>query len=85
MAKMYASDVAKRAAIEGVQIFGGYGYCKECPIPLDSRALPLFLFTVIDLFPYFSQDNQLLKQSPTTRRTSFPLFIPSCIQQITRR
>ncbi len=29
MAKMYASDAAMRAAIEGVQILGGYGYCKE--------------------------------------------------------
>ena len=26
MAKMYASDVAMRASIEGVQIFGGHGY-----------------------------------------------------------
>ena len=31
MAKMNASDMAMRAAIEGVQIFGGYGYCKEYP------------------------------------------------------
>ncbi|MCX7816673.1 MAG: acyl-CoA dehydrogenase family protein [Syntrophales bacterium] len=31
MAKMYASDVAMKAAIECVQIFGGYGYCKEYP------------------------------------------------------
>ncbi|HET57050.1 MAG TPA: acyl-CoA dehydrogenase, partial [Deltaproteobacteria bacterium] len=31
MAKMYASDVAMRAAVEGVQIFGGYGYCKDYP------------------------------------------------------
>jgi alkylation response protein AidB-like acyl-CoA dehydrogenase len=29
MAKMYASDVAMRAAVEGVQVLGGYGYCKE--------------------------------------------------------
>jgi alkylation response protein AidB-like acyl-CoA dehydrogenase len=29
MAKMYASDAAMRASIEGVQILGGYGYCKE--------------------------------------------------------
>jgi alkylation response protein AidB-like acyl-CoA dehydrogenase len=29
MAKMYASDSAMHAAIEGVQILGGYGYCKE--------------------------------------------------------
>ena len=29
MAKMYASDASMRAAIEGVQILGGYGYSKE--------------------------------------------------------
>ncbi len=32
MAKMFASDVVMQAAIEGVQIFGGYGYCKEYPM-----------------------------------------------------
>ena len=37
MAKMYASDVAMRAAIEGVQIFGGYGYCKEYPAERHMR------------------------------------------------
>jgi alkylation response protein AidB-like acyl-CoA dehydrogenase len=30
-AKYYASEVAVRAATEGVQIFGGYGYTKEFP------------------------------------------------------
>ena len=29
MGKMYASDAAMAAAIEGVQVLGGYGYCKE--------------------------------------------------------
>ncbi|MCD6138670.1 MAG: acyl-CoA dehydrogenase family protein [Deltaproteobacteria bacterium] len=29
MAKLYASDVTMRAAVEGVQMLGGYGYCKE--------------------------------------------------------
>jgi alkylation response protein AidB-like acyl-CoA dehydrogenase len=29
MAKMYASDATMRAAVEGVQILGGYGYCKD--------------------------------------------------------
>lgn len=29
MAKMYASDISMRAAVEGVQILGGYGYTKE--------------------------------------------------------
>ncbi|MCF8054128.1 MAG: acyl-CoA dehydrogenase family protein [Deltaproteobacteria bacterium] len=37
MAKMYASDVAMQAAIEGVQIFGGYGYCKEYPAERHMR------------------------------------------------
>ena len=37
MAKMYASDVAMRAAIEGVQIFGGYGYCREYPAERHMR------------------------------------------------
>ncbi|MFH1081531.1 MAG: acyl-CoA dehydrogenase family protein [Pseudomonadota bacterium] len=37
MAKMYASDVAMSAAIEGVQIFGGYGYCKEYPAERHMR------------------------------------------------
>ena len=29
MAKLVASDVAMAAGIEGVQVLGGYGYCKE--------------------------------------------------------
>jgi alkylation response protein AidB-like acyl-CoA dehydrogenase len=32
MAKLLASDTAMAAAIEGVQIFGGYGYCKDYPV-----------------------------------------------------
>lgn len=32
MAKLLASDTAMAATIEGVQIFGGYGYCKEYPM-----------------------------------------------------
>lgn len=31
MAKLYASEVAVRAAEKGVQIFGGYGFIKEFP------------------------------------------------------
>lgn len=31
MAKLYASEVAVKAATEGVQIFGGYGYTKDYP------------------------------------------------------
>jgi alkylation response protein AidB-like acyl-CoA dehydrogenase len=37
MAKMYAADAAMRAAIEGVQIFGGYGYCREYPAERHMR------------------------------------------------
>ena len=31
MAKYYASEVCVRASVEGVQIFGGYGYTKDYP------------------------------------------------------
>jgi alkylation response protein AidB-like acyl-CoA dehydrogenase len=37
MAKLYASDVSMHAAIEGVQILGGYGYCKEYPMERHMR------------------------------------------------
>ena len=37
MAKMYASDVAMKAAVEGVQVLGGYGYCKEFPMERHMR------------------------------------------------
>lgn len=37
MAKMYASDVAMHAAVEGVQILGGYGFCKEYPMERHMR------------------------------------------------
>jgi alkylation response protein AidB-like acyl-CoA dehydrogenase len=37
MAKYYASDVAMRAAIEGVQIFGGNGYMKDYPAERHMR------------------------------------------------
>ena len=32
MAKLYASEMAVRAANEGVQIFGGYGFIKDYPV-----------------------------------------------------
>lgn len=32
MAKMYASKTARKAAIEAVQIYGGYGYTKDYPV-----------------------------------------------------
>ena len=37
MAKMYASDAAMRASVEGVQILGGYGYCKDYPMERHMR------------------------------------------------
>jgi alkylation response protein AidB-like acyl-CoA dehydrogenase len=37
MAKMYASDITMRASVEGVQILGGYGYCKEYPMERHMR------------------------------------------------
>ena len=37
MAKMYAADAAMRASIEGVQILGGYGYCKDYPMERHMR------------------------------------------------
>jgi len=32
MAKLFASEVAVKAALEAIQIFGGYGYIKEYPV-----------------------------------------------------
>ncbi len=32
MAKLYASQVAMRAGVQGIQIFGGYGYMLEAPV-----------------------------------------------------
>lgn len=32
MAKMYASDMAMKISIDGVQIFGGYGFSREYPV-----------------------------------------------------
>ena len=37
MAKMFASDAAMKAAVEGVQVLGGYGYCKEYPMERHMR------------------------------------------------
>jgi alkylation response protein AidB-like acyl-CoA dehydrogenase len=37
MAKMYASDAAMKASIEGIQVLGGYGYCKEYPMERHMR------------------------------------------------
>jgi alkylation response protein AidB-like acyl-CoA dehydrogenase len=32
MAKLYASEVATRAAVNAIQIFGGYGFMMEYPV-----------------------------------------------------
>lgn len=37
MAKMYASDAAMQAALEGVQILGGYGYVRDYPMERHFR------------------------------------------------
>ncbi len=36
-AKLFASEVAMQSAIKGVQILGGYGYCKEYPMERHMR------------------------------------------------
>ncbi len=42
MAKLYASEVAVRAAVEAVQIHGGYGYTKEYPVERFFRDVKLY-------------------------------------------
>ena len=45
MAKLFASEVANRAAYEALQIHGGYGYSKEFPIEQvyrDARVLTIY-------------------------------------------
>ncbi len=37
MAKLMASDTAMWAAVEGVQVLGGYGYCKDYPMERHLR------------------------------------------------
>jgi alkylation response protein AidB-like acyl-CoA dehydrogenase len=37
MAKLLASDVAMWAAVEGVQVLGGYGFCKDYPMERHMR------------------------------------------------
>ena len=41
MAKMYASDMGMQAAIEGVQILGGYGYCRDYPMERHLRDIKI--------------------------------------------
>ena len=45
MAKLYSSEIAVRAAEDGVQIHGGYGYAEEYPVSrmyVDARVLSIF-------------------------------------------
>jgi len=45
MAKLFASEVANRAAYEALQIHGSYGYSKEFPIEQvyrDARVLTIY-------------------------------------------
>jgi len=37
MAKVFASDAAMRASVEGIQVMGGYGYSKEYPMERHMR------------------------------------------------
>jgi len=32
MAKLFASELASKAANHAIQVFGGYGYCDEYPV-----------------------------------------------------
>ncbi|NWF90802.1 MAG: acyl-CoA dehydrogenase family protein, partial [Ignavibacteriaceae bacterium] len=41
MAKLFASEIAERAASEAVQIFGGYGYTKDYPVEKFYRDVKL--------------------------------------------
>ena len=45
MAKLYASEVAHRAADLAVQVYGGDGYCRPCPaerLYRDQRILEIY-------------------------------------------
>jgi alkylation response protein AidB-like acyl-CoA dehydrogenase len=42
MAKLYASEIAVKAAVEAVQIHGGYGYTKEYPVERFFRDVKLY-------------------------------------------
>lgn len=41
-AKAFASDAAMRAAVEAVQVFGGYGYMREYPVEKLMRDVKIF-------------------------------------------
>jgi len=42
MAKLFASETAVRAAVNGVQIHGGYGFTKEYPVERFFRDVKLY-------------------------------------------
>ncbi|MCL2529404.1 MAG: acyl-CoA dehydrogenase family protein [Coriobacteriia bacterium] len=44
-AKVFCSELAERVTAEALQVFGGYGYCKDYPVERyfrDAKALPIF-------------------------------------------
>jgi acyl-CoA dehydrogenase len=41
-AKAFAADMAMQAAVEAVQVFGGYGYMKEYPVEKLMRDAKIF-------------------------------------------
>jgi len=45
MVKVYASEMVNRVADQGLQIFGGMGYCKDMPLERfyrDARVLRIY-------------------------------------------
>jgi len=42
MAKLFASETVVRAAVNGVQIHGGYGFTKEYPVERFFRDVKLY-------------------------------------------
>ncbi len=42
MAKCYAGDIAVEVAVEGIQLFGGYGYSREYPVEKLLRDAKIF-------------------------------------------
>ena len=41
-AKAFAADMATKAAVDAVQVFGGYGYMKEYPVEKLLRDVKIF-------------------------------------------
>jgi Acyl-CoA dehydrogenases len=42
IAKAFAADMATKAAVDAVQVFGGYGYMKEYPVEKLLRDVKIF-------------------------------------------